>query len=111
MTKTKLSMFDRWRIWDRANPAFYEAWKMYADEAVAHGKTRLGSWLVANRIRWDLDVLTTGAGYKVPNGYIAYFARLWLAEHPHLPPLFATKTMKTAINKADFEQHLLDRNG
>ena len=105
-----LSEFDRWRIWDRANPDFYAMWKLYAEEAVSHGKTQIGSWLIANRIRWDTDVLTTGAGFKVPNGFIAYFARLWLVEHPHLPALFKTRNLKTSIPKEAFEQHLLDRN-
>ncbi|USN15546.1 hypothetical protein KIKIMORA_04280 [Brevundimonas phage vB_BpoS-Kikimora] len=106
---TTVTKFDRWRRWDKANPEFYAAWKDYAQEALQAGVPKISGWLLANRIRWDCDIQTKGDAFKVPNDFIAYFVRLWIAEHPNHARFFECRPLKTAISDEAIAEHLLDR--
>ena len=77
-----------------ANPHIYKLFCKYSIEAIAAGKTRLSAWLIMNRIRWDEYVETDGHKYKIPNDFIAFYARLFMAENFEYDGYFVTKKMK-----------------
>ena len=47
-----------------------------------------------NRIRWELNVETHGDDFKICNDYFAFYARLFIIEHPDQGDLFTIKRMK-----------------
>jgi len=86
-----------WLKFDRENPSFYPMFERFAREAINHGHTRLSAWLIVNRIRWETNVVARkDDGYKISNGLIAFYSRMWSNDHPNHPNFFQQKTMKTA---------------
>jgi hypothetical protein len=71
-------------------------WKYFEQfslQALAHGKRRISHWLIINRIRWEVYIVTTGRDFKISNDYIAFYARLWRKTYPQHMDLFKIKRM------------------
>lgn len=86
---------DRFEKFDKENPHIYGLFCKYTKEATSSGKDRLSHWLVANRIRWDAEVVTnTDEKYKISNDFIALYARKFMEEYPEHNGFFKTKEMK-----------------
>jgi hypothetical protein len=81
-----------WWAWHKANPHVWELFERFAWEAVHNGQ-KLSHWLIANRIRWETYIVTTGEEFKFPNEHIAFYARLWRALYPEHKDLFRIKRM------------------
>jgi hypothetical protein len=82
-----------WWEWHKANPDVWRYFEKYAYEAVHRGRKKISHWLIINRIRWEVSIVTTGEDFKISNDYIAFYARLWKARHPEHADLFNTKKM------------------
>ena len=79
--------------WHKANPMVWIYFERFALEAVKHGRKKISHWLIINRIRWEVNIVTTGEDFKISNDYIAFYARLWRALHPDYKDLFTIKRM------------------
>lgn len=86
----KQAEFDKWHA---DNPLVWKYFEKFALEAVSHGKKKISHWLIVNRIRWEVYVVTTGKDYKISNGHIAFYARLWRKTYPQHKDLFNIKRM------------------
>ena len=82
-----------WWEWHKANPMVWKYFEQYSFEAVNKGRRKISHWLIINRIRWEVSIVTTGDDFKISNDYIAFYARLWKARHPEYRDLFNTKHM------------------
>lgn len=105
MTTFRSSKKRKWWAWHRSNPHVYHLFKRFTFEALGKGHEHLGAWLVINRIRWETNIETTGDDFKISNDYIAYYARLFMAEFPEHEGLFRTKTMKEEGDDAGTRHH------
>ena len=65
----------------RRNPVVYRMFKRFAQEIWDSGLRHTSHWLILNRIRYELMVTTRGDEYKIPNGYFAFYVRLYIVEH------------------------------
>ena len=86
----------RFDKWDVENPEVYELFKRFTFEAINKGHTKLSAWMIANRIRWETSIVTTGNDYKISNDFIALFARKFMEDYPLHDGFFRTKQMKRA---------------
>jgi hypothetical protein len=84
----------RWLEWHAANPHVYDLFKRFTFEAIDRGHRKLSAWLIVNRIRWETTVETMGGDFKISNNFIAYYARLFMDEHPEYRGFFRTKPLK-----------------
>ena len=85
----------KWWAWHLENPHVYNLFKRFTFEALAKQRHKnLGAWLVVNRIRWETSVETDGSDFKISNNFIAYYARLFMAQYPEHKGLFRTKPLK-----------------
>jgi hypothetical protein len=84
----------RWLDWHGANPHVYDLFKRFTFEAIDRGHRKLSAWLIVNRIRWETTVETNGGDFKISNNFIAYYARLFMDEHPEYRGFFRTKPLK-----------------
>ena len=85
----------KWWAWHLKNPHVYHLFRRFTFEALEKRRHRhLGAWLVVNRIRWETSVETGGDDFKISNDFIAYYARLFMAENPQHKGLFRTKPLK-----------------
>ena len=82
-----------WWEWHKANPDVWRYFEKFSFEAVNKGRKKISHWLIINRIRWEVSIVTTGDEFKISNDYIAFYARLWKARHPEHADLFTTKKM------------------
>lgn len=93
MVKTFQERKQEWWEWHLQNPQVWEYFERFSLEAVARGRNHVSHWLIVNRIRWEISIVTTGEDFKINNNYIAFYARLWNALHPEHKHLFSTKKM------------------
>jgi hypothetical protein len=76
------------------NPKVYELFCHFARQALDAHRTRLSAKLLWERIRWYTTVETTDPEWKLNNNHHAYYARLWLADHPDRPDFFRLRRTK-----------------
>jgi hypothetical protein len=79
--------------WHKDNPEVWLHFERFALEAVSKGRKNVSHWLIINRIRWEVNIMTTGSDFKISNDYIAFYARLWRARYPQHKNLFTIKLM------------------
>jgi hypothetical protein len=79
--------------WHKDNPVIWKYFERFSLEAVAKNRKKISHWLIINRIRWEVYVLTTGEDFKISNDFIAFYARLWRKHHPEHKDLFNIKKM------------------
>jgi hypothetical protein len=90
MTKLELTFWE----FHRNNPVVYELFKRFTNEVIAAGHLRYSSDAVLHRIRWHTKItLREREDYKINDNYSAYYARLWLADHPNHPDFFETRAL------------------
>jgi hypothetical protein len=82
-----------WWKWHCNNPDVWLYFERFSLEAINRGRTRISHWLIINRIRWEVNIVTTGEDFKISNDYIAFYARLWNARYPQYKNLFTIKKM------------------
>ena len=82
--------FDQWHA---DNPGIWDYFQRFSFDAIASGHKRISHWLIINRIRWEVFIVTTGKDFKISNGMIAFYARLWKKTYPEHKDLFRTKRM------------------
>jgi len=83
-----------WWDWHKQNPHVYEMFKKFTFHAIERGHKHSSAWLVINRIRWETSIETKGNDFKISNDYIAFYARLFMVEHPKYDGFFRIKEMK-----------------
>lgn len=87
------------RFWTyhRDNPAIYVQFCRFTQDAIDSGRPYAGAKLIFERIRWHTTVEARGAfadGFKLNNNYHAFYARLWLRDHPGHPDFFRTRRQR-----------------
>jgi hypothetical protein len=88
------SLKRKWWEWHKQNPHVYELFEKFTLDAISKGHERLSAWLIVNRIRWETAVETRGDDFKISNDFIAYYARLFMHNHPRYEGFFKTKTLR-----------------
>jgi len=83
----------RFDEWHKNNPGLWDYFQQFSFEAIQHGHKKISHWLIINRIRWEVFIVTTGKDFKISNDFIAFYARLWKKTHPQYKGLFNTKRM------------------
>ena len=83
-----------WSDWHKKNPSIWTAFEKFSLEAAASGRPRYSHWAVMNRVRWHTAIETTGKEFKISNGHIAFYARVFCAKHPEYKDFFKFKPLK-----------------
>lgn len=77
--------------WMDANPSAMALFRRFATEALLAGR-RIGIGAIAERVRWECAVQTSGDTFKVNNNHSAYIARRLIAEMPALASIIETRS-------------------
>ena len=88
------SIKHKWWEWHKQNPHVYDLFEKFTLDAISKGHERLSAWLIVNRIRWETAVETRGDDFKISNDFIAYYARLFMHNHPRYEGFFKTKQLR-----------------
>jgi hypothetical protein len=87
-------MWFRARDWHNRHPHVYEAFKKYSFEMIHRGIKKSSHWMVMNRVRWEAAIETgTSESFKIPNDFIAYYARMFMDEFPEHEGFFELRSM------------------
>lgn len=89
-----MSVKQRWWQWHKRNPQVYEHFERLTQQAIGSGCKRLSAWWVVNVLRWELMLKTEGSEFKIPNDFIAYYARLYMHYHPEHEGIFSTRPLR-----------------
>jgi hypothetical protein len=87
----------RFQEFHQKNPQVYELWKRFCNEAINAGRKVLSAGLIAERIRWETEVITQGDKFKLNNNHRAYYARLFMRDNPQHDGIFKTRVVNGAI--------------
>ena len=82
-----------WLEWHTANPMVWKMFQQFVFQAVKMNRRKISHWLIINRIRWEIFIMTTGNEFKISNDSIAFYARLWMETYPEHKDLFNIKRM------------------
>ena len=80
------------------NPHVYELFKRFAFVVANAGYERYSSRAVIERLRWHVNFETTTAQageFKLNDHLTPYYARLFMADHPHLGEFFETRRLRS----------------
>jgi hypothetical protein len=74
----------------RANRHLWDLFCRFTFDAIRAGRKRIGAKMIAERIRWETQVLGDGK-FKFNNNYTAGFARMFMERYPEHDGVFATR--------------------
>jgi len=101
--KVKLSKSpDEVAFWEYhfEHPKIWELFEKYALRAIRRNYTKLSGWLIINKIRWEEEV-EGGRPFKISNGVIGFYTRLFRYVYPEYARFFKMKPMKGDTNPAE----------
>lgn len=80
----------------KKNPEVYKHFVRITREAHNKGKKTLSIWLVANVVRWYVNMNTEdpNSEFKISNDYLSRYARLIMRQEPDLDGIFKIKRLK-----------------
>jgi hypothetical protein len=81
------------------NPEVYNHLVRITREAHNKGKKSLSIWLVANVVRWyvNMDTDDPNSDFKISNDYLSRYSRLIMKNNPDLDGIFKTKKLKAVV--------------
>lgn len=85
--------YAKWMKFHEDNPHVYELIKMYTFQAIKAGHKHYGIQTIAERVRWHTMVETQGEALKLNNNHTAYYARLFMDDHPEHQGFFRTRKL------------------
>jgi hypothetical protein len=92
-----MTIEDRFKAWDAANPDFYHLFCKFANDLLATGRTQIGARVIVERIRWESMFMPAAksGGFKINDHYTPHFARKFMDDHPLVGPVFSSRTLRT----------------
>lgn len=81
----------------RKNPAVWEKFKLYAEQALASGRKYFSARTIIERIRWDTTVTEKNATFKVGDHVSPYLGRRLMDTDPRFKGFFRTKISKAEL--------------
>ena len=87
----KQSLKHKWWEYHKQNPHVYELLKEFTFQVIDSGHQNYSVNAIFERIRWHTEIETRGEKFKLSNNHRAYYARLFMYEHPQHKGFFRTK--------------------
>ena len=81
-----------------ANPEIYRLFKEYAVK-VAKYRPKYSAKAIFHVIRWDTMLAEVESEYKIDDGWISHYARLFVEENPKYEGLFETRVRQDTYHK------------
>ena len=78
----------RFEAWVSENPHVYERFRDRTLQMVATGRKRYSARTIMEVLRWEYDLTTTGASFKIPNVFIPHLSRRFRDEYPEHDDFF-----------------------
>ncbi len=89
---------------DARNPHVYQLFRKFTYEMIATGRNRYSAYAIMNRIRWHVDIETSGSEFKISNDFIPLYARKFLRRNPKHRGFFVLKPSEYSMRPPDGNQ-------
>jgi len=76
------------------HPEVYALFKRFTFEAIRAGWQRIGAKMIWERMRWFAAVEAGDGEYRLNNNFTAYYARLFMQDHPEHVGLFECRSTR-----------------
>lgn len=87
--------FDKY---NKENPEIYSMFEEYALKASKYRK-RYSAKIIFHIMRWDTMIGGYENDYKIDDGWISHYSRLFMDNHPHLKGFFELRVRKDSYHK------------
>jgi hypothetical protein len=77
-----MTLREKFEDYHTQNPQVYELFKKFCYQLIERGFDHYSANAIFERIRWHVNVETTGDEFKMNNNYRAFYARMFMEEHP-----------------------------
>jgi hypothetical protein len=94
-------LYQEWRAYHEEHPQVYQLVCRFAQEALDRGFHEYAIATIWERIRWHVTVEIRKEEFKLPNNHRAYYARLWLDDHPEHSDFFRTACLRSEGGSRD----------
>jgi len=84
-----------WQDYHADHPEVYRLICRYAETAIQAGRKRYALATIWELIRWHYQIEQGMEEFALPNNHRAYYARLWLIQHPEHPRFFQTCELRS----------------
>lgn len=81
---------DEFTLWLAEHYGIYRAFRKFAVEALASGRTHFSAYMIRERVRWYTTIEWRGE-FKISNNCTPYLARLLIKDLPALEGVLAVK--------------------
>jgi alpha-acetolactate decarboxylase len=81
-------LLDRFKKYHAANPHVYDAFVEFARQMKSAGHNKYSASAIIQRIRWEMDIKTTGKPFKIDDSFTPIYGRLADYQHPDLRKFF-----------------------
>jgi hypothetical protein len=75
-------------------PHVYELFCRFTNYAIERGRRNFSVSIIIERIRWETNIERGEDGFKINNNHRAYYARLWMRNHPEHEGFFRTRELR-----------------
>jgi hypothetical protein len=104
MVSARATPEERFERFHADNPRVFELFKRFAAEVMGRGLKRFSADAIVQRIRWFVQVDTTGDEFKVNDNYSAYYARLLIRECPEFDGFFELRKTQSDRQAAEAQK-------
>jgi len=84
-------IFNAFSRFHNENPRVWSLFERFTLEAIGAGRECYSANAIFERIRWHVDIETSGGEVKLNNNFRAYYARLFHARHPQRGEFFRNR--------------------
>lgn len=98
------SMARKFADFHAANPRIWEMFVRFTAELIHRGFQNNSAYAVMHRVRWETAVASDDAdetGFKISNGWIPYYARLFHLKYPQHDGFFRTRPAAADVEMAN----------
>tara|TARA_R110000772_G_scaffold18057_1_gene50405 strand:+ start:155 stop:520 length:366 start_codon:yes stop_codon:yes gene_type:complete len=88
---------ENFKIYHFDNPKIYEMFEHFALQ-IASKKSYFSAKCIFHRIRWETAMTGIDDDYKIDDGWISHYARLFMDKHPRHKNFFQTRTRRKSYH-------------
>jgi len=99
-----MTLQEKFELYHRENPHILPLLVRFVNEAKASGREHYSINAIFERIRWHMDIETTGDEFKLNNNYRSRYVRLLEKEHPEYEGFFFKRALASERKKKTIEK-------
>jgi hypothetical protein len=89
---------ENFELHHKANPELYEMFETYAIQASKY-RNKYSAKIIFHIMRWNTMIEERDSEYKIDDGWISHYARLFMERNPNLSGFFETRVRKESYHK------------